>query len=223
MSDTWKIKPLQERITAEFPEKSAKAIPILVSLGRSTQLFRYHIRLAYKAYEDFRPEDDPSGRQYTLHTLGGGDQDAWFNANLQSEANTIACISTVLNTFETFGQLLVALGMAQCRGLLDPYKAQNGLSEGELKDLLGKALKSTEYKYLKAFTNTTKHWQLIVHRPTISFKEGRRGGKIKKFEYKDQSYPACWVEDALAYAIEVQKHLVLCGQALNNLYKVPSI
>ncbi len=226
MKRPWDIKALREHIAVDHPETAKNLIRQVNSLGRSKDLFDYHAFLARDAYKDFL-DADPSGLVVAYHSLGGGDQQKWDTANLQSEANLIGCISTVVNAYETFGQLLDGLGMvAPYDRRLDVHKACRGLAAGEVKDLLNEATSAAAYKYLKAFTNTNKHHQLIDHHMSLSFEDGRSGAGVEKFTYEGHSgkleeYPTRWAEDVLRDAVNVLSALLDCGRALNRYHQIP--
>lgn len=223
MKQPWDIKSLRELITAKHPETAKNLIRQVNSLARSKDLFDYHGFLARDAYKELL-DADPSGLVIAYHSLGGGDQQKWGTANLQSEANLISCISTVVNAYETFGQLLDGLGLvAAYKGRFNIHKACKGLADGELQDLLSDAISTDSYKYLKAFTNTTKHHQLINHHMSLSFEDGHCGAGIESFEYVNyegtpEEYPTRLVEDVLKDAVKAQSALLSCGKALNRYY-----
>lgn len=217
MSEKWDIGSLRAHAIAKHPEDAAELALLINSIARSQGIFEYHKCLSRDAYKAF------SEQRFFEHQMWAGDQqEEWYKACLQSEANLVACVSTVVNAYETFGKLLVNLGLAQNSDNL--YKVRNGLGQGELRSLLDKAIKSDWYKYLKAFTNTVKHHNLIAHLTTMSFEERRRGGKVEGFKYYNSAsketevYEARWVEDALEGAIGVYSSIVACGCELNRFY-----
>lgn len=216
MGRSWNIGCLREHVKANHPEDAAELVSLINSLGQSQRIFEYHKCLARDAFQGF---EDPL--VFFEHQLQAGvRQEDWDKACVQSEANLIACISTVVNAFESFGKLLIKLNLVKTSESL--YGVRNGLDKGELRSSLDSAIRSEWYRYLKAFTNMIKHHQLITHRPTISFEEGRFGGKVVSFTYDNpyskapENYEARWVEDVLKGVIEVSRSLVTCGLALNR-------
>jgi len=212
----WDIRSLRAYAKTKHPEDSAELVLLINAIGHSQILFEYHKRLARDAFQGFK---DPSF--FVEHQMRVGEQQGdWDEACVQSEANLIACVSTALNSLETFGKLLEKLELTTGSGNL--HKVLRGLPNEELRQSLDETITSDGYKYLRAFTNTIKHHQLIDQRSTISFVEGRHGGKVVDFTYYNhftgalESYEAHWVEDVLRMAVSVGGSLVSCGRALNR-------
>lgn len=216
MGRSWDIGSLREHVKTKHPEDATELVSLINSLGQSQRIFEYHKCLARDAFQGF---EDPLF--FFEHQLQAGDrQEDWDKACLQSEANLIACISTVVNAFETFGKLLIKLKLSEASDSL--YRVRTGLAKGELRSSLDAAIKSDWYRYLKAFNNTVKHHLLVTHQTSMSFEEGRYGGKVVSFTYDNpylkepENYEARWVEDVLKGVIEVSHSLVSCGLALNR-------
>lgn len=214
MNKSWDIGELRQYVEKSFSQyEASQTIHLINSIGRSQRIFDYHNRLAQDAFQEFPP------RHFIL-PRSRSNRDAWNAACLQSEANFIACVSTLINTFEAFGKLLVQLNLTNSPKSL--FRAIKGLRKSDLRTALESTTQSDAFKFLRAFNNTVKHHQLINHQTTISFTESRHGGRIDAFAYHNdhtkerESYASRWVMDALEEAVEAANALVSCGLALNR-------
>ncbi|MCP3750988.1 hypothetical protein [Pseudomonas sp. SBB6] len=220
MDNSWNLTALRTAINARKPKQHDRLIEIINSLGRSSQIFEYHKRLARDAFTAFDEENDPKGIKYASHFFGcEDDQDAIQEADLISQANLISCIATTRNAYDSFGQLINSLVLPKpLTTKFYIFEVRDKLPAGKLKRRLNKALSSKWFAYTHAFMNEIKHHRLIVHRPTISFIDENRGGKIAGFKHKSKAFPEYWVREALEGTVELQNSLVACGKLLNQLY-----
>jgi len=237
-SEVWDVPALVEWVQRERAG-DLKTVELLGSLSRSSRIFRYHMVLARDAFKDFKDDD------HLKMTVGmfGADEDegvAFENAKLVSEANLIASINVVRNSYDIFAQVVNSL-------VLDnPFKVHDcnihgvcrTLAPSELKTTLERVVSSGWYYYLSDFTNTIKHRQLLKHDPSISFVENISGGKIERFTYErpiqpsaksktsnrfgeHRSHPSYWVRDVLQGAVEVHNEIRACGQFVSRMLMVP--
>ncbi|MHB9798501.1 hypothetical protein ACYCAX_11885 [Pseudomonas sp. MT3] len=220
MTDAWNLGALRAQIRIRQPETSKRLVQIINSLGRSSEIFTYHKRLARDAFTAFNAENDPHGIKFSERIFGFDDDDGVIHeAGLISEANLIACIAITRNSYDSFGQLLNGLVVpVPLTGIFYIHNVKDALPTGELKDRLNEALASEWFGYTHAFMNMVKHHRLIVHNPSISFIDDNRGGKVEGFRHKEKDYPACWVREALEGTVELQNSLRACGVLLNRLY-----
>lgn len=79
-------------------------------------------------------------------------------------------------------------------------------------------LQSDWYNYVAAFTNTSKHRQLVQHLMTVSIEENRAGIRLAAFTYGNRSFKAYWAHEVLCGAIEVKNGIIECGRLLNAGY-----
>ncbi|WP_407730452.1 hypothetical protein ACJJU9_08475 [Pseudomonas helleri] len=220
MSSAWHLEALRAEVKIRQPQSSERLVQIINSLGRSSEIFHYHKCLARDAFAAFNTENDPHGAKFEDHIyLCHDDEGVLQKADLVSQANLIACIATTRNSFDSFGQLLNGLLLPEpLTGIFYVYNVRDKLRAGDLKNRLSDALSSDWFGYMNAFMNEVKHHRLIVHRPSISWIDDNRGGKVEGFTHKGKDYPACWVREALEGAVELQHSLQECGVQLNRLY-----
>ena len=231
MSNAWDIPALQKWIQQER-SSNTEAAGLLRSLSRSSNIFRYHMRLARDAFMDFKDDDH---LKMTVGMLSFDADEAFVHATLVSEANLIASINVVRNSYDIFAQVVNTLVLGNRLKVHDCniHGVLRSLESSELKAALDRAVSSGWYYYMSDFTNTIKHRQLIKHDPSISFEEGVSGGKIERFTYEKpvrvkgskpsdkfgdhRSYPSYWVHEVLQGAAEVHNEIRTCGQAVSRI------
>lgn len=235
MNNAWDVPALQEWIQKER-SSNTKAVELLRSLSRSSKIFGYHMKLARDAFADFQ-DDDHLKMTVGIFSFGDdeGEGEAFIHAILVSEANLIASISVVRNSYDIFAQVVNTLVLGNRFEFHDCniHGVYRELEPSELKTTLGRVLFSGWYYYLSDFTNTIKHRQLLKHDPSISFVKDISGVMVERFTYErpisiktgkkydkfgeHRSYPSYWGREVLQGVIEVHNEIRACGQAVNRL------
>jgi len=218
MSDTWSLKFLRERIQSLGLSDADDVIARINSIGRAVLIYEYHKRLARDAFEIFSTENDPSGRCLTTHFFGMADDGiVLWEAGIVSEANLIAAINITKGMFDSFGQLVNRLVLCEpIVGNVYLHLVLKKLPPSPLRSELSAATSSEWFNYITAFINSVKHSQLVTHGASVSFVDDNRGGKLKEFTHNGKHYPSYWAREILEGVVEIQKSLIVCGQALNN-------
>lgn len=219
MNQTWSLVELQRRIGNSNIDKDGSIVDLIKSIGRSIDIFDYHIQLARDAFNLLNPEEDRDGSVFTRHLLMATRDTGQTirKAALQSEANLIACVNITKSMFDSFGQLVNQIALSEPIPR-NPYLKDVivKLPASTLRGSLEIAISSDWYLYVSAFINTVKHRQLITHSASISFVDGNRGGRLKEFSYNKKDYPSYWATEVLEGIVELQRLLIHCGQALNT-------
>ena len=93
-------------------------------------------------------------------------------------------------------------------------------------NLIDETISSSEFKYLTAYTNTTKHKSLLHTYLSVSFKADKGNGiRIKEFSYEDnrgniQNFSCKWSQDFLFIDSQtLRDNLIKVGNTLNNYFK----
>lgn len=220
----WNLAELRKYITTEHPEKGW-LVSTVESVGNSLYIYQYHKELARDAFAAFQAEQDPHGiKLFAAAMMAGTDEEleAFEDAMLASEANLIAAINITRNTFDIFSQLVNALSLPEPIeiGKCDIHKVREKLPDGPLKSEITQTTNSHWFKYLAGFSNTTKHRQLISHKPTQRYDSNETplggGAEVAAFEYRDEIFPKYWVQDVLEGTVEMHNRIVTLGIILND-------
>jgi len=224
MSTTsWNLKRLQEHIRVS-KQPYAALLDLVQSIGRSDQIFRFHLINARDALKGIINDTDPSGPENFMLILGGSDrQEEYQAARLASEAHLIGCLHAARGMADVFSHLLNGLLLSNSIAVdqCDIYKVKAALPSSPLKTQLTSLLESHWFKYVSAFLNTTKHRRLVKHNMSISLVENNVGAQVGSFEYKGETYPQYWVHESLEGVLTVKNGLVALGCTLNTQYVGP--
>lgn len=185
------------------------------SLDWADQIFRYHFVLARDALKRIPIDEDPESVANFELLLSLSEEQSY--ALLETRANVLACIHTVRNAYEHFAQLCNAL-------LLEPkipvdecalYKVRARLPDSELKHELDLLVGSGWFKYVAAYSNTSKHRALVQQSLHLSFADGVAGVRAEGFTH-DADYPPHMIGDLLEGVLSVKNQIVTCGNALSR-------
>lgn len=210
----WNLKVVREHAHRHCPDRRT-VLAFVTSLDWSDQIFRYHFVLARDALKRLPVDEDPASiANFELLLRLSVDHS---HALLETRANVLACIHTVRNAYEHFAQLCNAL-------LLEPqipidecglYKVRARLPDSELKHELDVLAGSDWFKYIAAYSNTSKHRALVQQNMHLSFAEGVAGVRVEGFTH-DKDYPPHMVGDLLEGVLGVKNQIITCGNALNR-------
>jgi hypothetical protein len=216
----WNLEELRARVRRSRADAD-QVLELLSSIGRSVQIFRYHIATARDALKGIVSEAEPQGQENFMLVLGASERQGEFaHAQIVSEANIIGCLHTARSLWDLFAQLVNALiivhplAVSACN--LERVVAV--MPASPLKDRLDVLLASHWYTYVAAFTNTTKHRRLVQHVMTVSMEENRAGVRIGAFPYGSKRFESYWGIEVLEGAIEVKNAVIECGRLLSTAY-----
>jgi hypothetical protein len=133
-------------------------------------------------------------------------------------ANVIACIHTVRNAYDHLAQLCNALVLIPPITVKDCdfNKVRRRLPQSELLDEFDRLGDSDWFKYVAAYSNTSKHRALVQQSFHLSYANGTAGLRAESFQH-DQSYPSYMIGELLEGILEVKNNIIACGRALNKL------
>ncbi|ROQ21302.1 hypothetical protein EDC38_1925 [Marinimicrobium koreense] len=217
---TWSLKELRESF-GRINNKNRSKIDLINSVGRSVAIFHYHLEQARDAMKDFHKNGEASDpEQFKVMFSDSEDGVEYEVAKLTNQANSIALILTVRSMYDIFAQLIRAMLLEdeltekQC----EISRVAKCLPDSDLKTTLNELLDSYSFKYVRAFSNVTKHRFSIEQSSTIDFEENRAGIQFKGFSYNDEKYPKMWSDELLRLVLEAKNQIVNCGNALNNFH-----
>lgn len=214
----WDLNALRTHIGSLDAERTY-LIDVVNSIGRANHIFRYHLSEARDAFKGIVDDEDPAGPASLEFILGGSDRQSDFNlAKLSSEANLVACMHTVRNQCDIFGQLVngLVLEAPMSIGFCSISRVCDRLPSSRIKDELISLLNTHWFSYVNGFINTAKHRKLIQHGFSVSFQEDRSGVKLGMFKYGGQTYPSHWGSEVLQGVVDLNNSLVACGRTLNS-------
>jgi len=212
----WNLRRLREHAKAN---SDAKILELLSALVRSDAIFRYHASIAKQALEEFFNHQEAQSEQNFLLIFGASErQEEFVRGRIASEANLIGCINSTHNFLETFAQLVNRTALENRIPIHDcsPSQVATILPLCELKTQLLQLLESPWHRYIQAFSNVSKHRQLIDHQVSISFIANEVGAKVGAFDYRGVTYPSYWANDVLKGVIEVKDRGIELGNCLNR-------
>jgi hypothetical protein len=135
-----------------------------------------------------------------------------------NQAHTLAAFHAVRSMYDIFSQLINQLLLD---GKLDIsacniHRATDAMPKSELKSRLETLLESDWFKYVSAFTNTSKHKTLVGHGLNIDLQKNIAAVRFRAFEFKGVSYPPYTSQQALQGLLEVKNEIVFSGRELNQ-------
>jgi hypothetical protein len=212
---TWNTAPLRDWLKSTHANASVVILK-LDSVGRSIELFRCHVFSARDATKEFfNPRSSLSLETFEL-ALGGSEE--FSRAQVVAQANTVACTVAAMSVYDQFAQLLNAAVISnpirdrEC----DVEKVTKELPECPLKSRLKSAQAKAEYKYVRAFANTSKHRGVINQSFTIDAQSSVANLRFDPFIYGKTTYPAQTISEVLIQALAVKNEIIHCGKLLNS-------
>lgn len=185
------------------------------SLDWSDRIFRYHFCEARDALRAIPIDKDDPASVKNHELLFMSSEEHEYNM-LVVRANVIACIHTVRNAYDYLAQLCNALLITPAIPVekCDFHKVRDQLPQSPLRQELESLSTSPWFKYVAAYSNTSKHRALVQQSMHLSYARGVAGLRAEAFTH-DQSYGSYMVGDLLEGILEVKNHILVCGKALN--------
>lgn len=220
----WSIVELRALVKAKS-SNSHQIISVINSIDRLGGIFVYHLEQARESLKEFfSPDSKVDPLSLVLGTFPG--KENYQMASLVNEANTIALLHTTRSLYDILAQLINSLILEDRFSLerCDIKKVRNALENGEIKQLLGDLIDSTEFKYIEGFVNSVKHRQLIQQMTTLDIEQNKVGVRFSSFHYKkeknkeEENFPSFWSDEVLIIALHVKNQIVELGILLNKLY-----
>lgn len=210
----WNLKELRDHVR-RLPGDRQFILSAISSLDWSDRIFRYHFCEARDALRAIPIDNDPNSIKNHELMFSSSDEHDWNM--LVVRANVIACIHTVRNAYDHLAQLCNALLVSppipvdKC----DFHKVRDRLPQSALKQELDMLSASQWFKYVAAYSNTSKHRTLIQQSLHLSYADGTAGLRAEGFTH-DQAYAPYMVGDLLEGILWVKNHILACGKALNS-------
>lgn len=225
MPRKWDLSALKEHIRTIEPKRDW-LLSTVDSVSHSLLIYQYHKSLARDAFAAYHVEHDPDGIKMFAGAMMAGtheELDAFEEAKLASEANLIAAINVIRNTFDILAQLVNAMALPKPLSIerCDITNVRDALQTGKLKSEIERVTQLHWYRYLAAFSNTIKHRQLISHIPSQKYEEDTGnvlggGAEIASFEYRNDAFTSYWVQEVLEGTVEIHNEIVTLGITLNE-------
>lgn len=216
----WNLGVLKSQVRLRKSDAD-QILELINSIGRSVDIFRYHMETARDALKGIVDEAEPQGSENFMLVFGASERQGEFAfARIVSEANIIGCLYTARSLWDLFAQLANALFVAKPLPVsaCDIKRVIAVMPDSALKARLEILVQSHWYAYVAAFINTTKHRCLVQHIMTISIEENRAGIRIGDFSYGGKSFKTYWGHEVLEGTIEVKNAIIECGRLLNASY-----
>lgn len=219
---SWDLSILREHIRS-FSSNQQWLLSTLDSVSQSMLIYQYHKNLARNAFAAYQVEQDPDGLKMFVGAMMMGIDDQFEDAKLASEANLIAAINIIRNTFDIYAQLLNALALPSplCVEHCTISKVRDRLPEGTLKVEVTRVTRLPWFRYMSGFSNTIKHRQLVSHEPSSKHQPGTNeylggGAEVAAFEHQKRKFKSYWVQEVLEGTVEMHNEIVTLGIALNE-------
>ncbi|WP_461521269.1 hypothetical protein [Porticoccus sp.] len=215
--DRWHVEKLRDLVRENYDEPES-LIRVINSVSRYIGIFVVHLVGARDTMKPVVGEGmDPNPGKLKYIFGAAEDQNDFMAAKLETEAHFLGFVHSARSIFDVFAflvnKLLLNSLIPEDKCYLDPVLKK--LPDSELKNELNALKNSSSYSYVVAFVNTSKHRYLIDQPYVLNIPEGRVGIRISRFEYKGESFPEYWIEEALELVLAAKNRIIACGNALN--------
>lgn len=244
----WNIKELENAVREEYGDKSADALQgPLQSFGWKSEMAYYHACETEKILKEaistttVISDNDPPAIAYSKAAMiaafpDESGQELRFS-QLKAEAHIIASAQAVHSLCDIISHIvyysynLDNLSPPALKDRLNLHRVLKTLDQlphhSNTASLVRSALQATEFKYMTAYVNTTKHRSLVSATFSASFGEENRGGmRIKAFTYEDpydgthRHYERKWAYDFLfPENHSLKQKLMAVGNSLNDFFR----
>ncbi len=154
----------------------------------------------------------------------------WWDTHVASEAHVIAAAQALHSMADILGQIINQVVL--CGALLEEkvtlYTVLCELNKKAIApNILTKVMKfkkSTEFEYINAFVNTTKHRSVLdtsYHAEYGINKRNDQGILFKSFIYKGKKFPTTWAKDIVGpYRDKIFKDISDIGNSINSFISI---
>lgn len=222
----WNLKELRDYVR-RLPGDRQFVLNVISSLDWSDQIFRYHFFEARDTLRAIPIDKDPNSIKNHELMFSSSDEHDWNM--LVVRANVIACIHTVRNAYDHLAQLCNALlvvpqiPVEKC----DLHKVRDRLPQSALRQELDMLTASQWFKYVAAYSNTSKH-RVLVQQDLIFLMWMALRGFVPRVSLMTRHTPHTWLAIFLraSYGSRITYlHAVgpstakCCGPMANNSFK----
>lgn len=229
----WNTNKFKELVRSLYGHEQLEKVKIpLNSLFWKLMLSGYHseeFKKIYRSYLSGKREEYVEATIQVFLAASGSEEAKKFNeARIFSEAHVIAYAQALHSTADILSQIIYH-GLDLEHKLTHPLvhshislnKVYNKMiHEGvavNVTDVIGDLKESSEFCYLEAYVNTTKHRSLVDTTHRVSFQTKRYGIVIRPFEFKGDKFPQKWADDFVNQDFEeMQKRLITIGNEMNQ-------
>lgn len=224
MTQSWDSRPLKAHLLEPpFTRIKEGAYSALVSIGRASNIFQYHLEEALERIGDVRVQKERQvGMLDVLRSLGAAEDQGVANLKaLAAEAHTLGCIRTVRAMYDYLAQLvnLTLLPKAIDKPKMYAEDVWRKVPEGRFKVALETVIASDQHLYISRYDNLSKHRTNISFGFSVSFVEDRAGLSALGFSQNDKApdrYANRFATEVLGDAVYLRDQLALSlGPALN--------
>jgi hypothetical protein len=229
----WNHGDLYRAVLAKYGDQYAEELKsIIYSFPWKFLIAEYHIQEARDSLSRKLAGDEVEGQIRLTKAMFGGLDDAEMEKIgkllCENEAHIIAYAQTVHSVADNLASIIYYSinfkkefkGFKKTVYYLENIRDQLNINNKyyELVEKIDTLLECNEFKYLKAFTNTVKHRQLLDHRLSISLISSDHTLVFNKFRYKCETYPAKKGKDLIDSDYRKLKKLYLeIGISVNNV------
>jgi len=153
----------------------------------------------------------------------------WRDAHLASEAHVICAAQAIHSMGDILGQIInqVLLSGALSAESVSLNNVQTELTNrGSASNVVTKVLilkNSSEFKYISAFVNITKHRRILetdFHAEGGMGTRNDQGIRFKQFNYRRNQFPIVWAKDIVGpYKNKIFHYICNIGIAINSHLK----
>lgn len=223
---SWNIKELRELIEKKHGSlQLEKATPHIRSVDWKIAIASCHSYTSKEAFVHLFDDDSQEYVRAVKLLLSTGEEASSFNeAKLISEANIIACAQSMHSIADILAHVIFHTFMISEieEREISINRINRILPQGKLKSKVTRLLGMTEFCYLDAFVNTTKHKSIVFSGYHVDLKENpekEHGIKFEEFTYKDNQFNEKWDEEFLNELSSLSYQYVDIGNEINETFK----
>ena len=214
----WNIGEFYQLVQHKLPPSSVSSLePPLRSIRWKFDLCRYHIHEANRILSETftRPKEEQHieaiGKLF-MEATNTDEGHEFLVARFCAEAHAIACAQSLHSTADILAQVLcISLNLDRhfkkkerryLRTVVDRMREHT--IAPSVVAAADHFLRSDEFRYLKAYVNTTKHISLIGSNYSIHVVPGeeQHGLKINAFSHNGANWPQKWLTDFIVTDLE---------------------
>jgi len=154
----------------------------------------------------------------------------WWDTHIASEAHIIAAAQALHSMADIIGQIInqVLLCGALPENKVTLYNVLCELNKKAIApNILTKVTKfknSTEFEYIDAFVNITKHRRVLDTNSHAEYgpdKRNNQGILFKNFIYRNKKFPTTWAKDIVGpYRAKIFKDICDIGNSINSYISI---
>jgi hypothetical protein len=212
---SWNLKELRDLSSSGLcDQKQTELSDFLDSFDWKSNAARHHVRQADDVFKEYHNLDEG----LITHKLLCSDQ-SFGIATTFREVSLVSAVMTANMLPEVLAQVIniVILESRFSNNEVTSNKVLQEIPSGNLKTKFENIHASQESIYIRAFTNTLKHINLVKMSYHISYEEGSfHGVKFREFRYRKISFLEQSDTDIIKIVKEYRTKCVELGSEINN-------